>query len=71
MVDGAGRRYFSCMGLDDLPRSHVGSTAVAPLNIWDRRELGLRPECRVLGGFNFQDVHLADGPGGHMAHAMG
>ena len=26
MVDGAGRHLFSCLGLDRIPRSHVGST---------------------------------------------
>ena len=71
MVDRADRHHLSDFGLDRIPRSHVGSTVVAPVAVWAWRELGLRPKRRLLGSFDFQDVHLDDSSGGRMAHAMG
>jgi hypothetical protein len=71
VVDGPDRHWVSCSCLDPIPWIHVRSTAVAPIAAWAWRELGIRPKHRVLDSFDLQNVHLADGASGRVAHALG
>src|SRR5262245_50512800 len=70
MVDAVNRRWVSDSRVDRVPGDEFRPPRVVPSAAWPR-ELGRAPECRALGHRRVEDLHLADGAGGRLAHALG
>ena len=56
--------------VDRVPGDEFRPPRVVPSAAWPR-ELGCAPECRALGHRRVEDLHLALGTGGRVAHALG
>src|SRR5262247_3432968 len=70
MVDAVNRRWISDSRVDRVPGDEFCPPRVVPSAAWPR-ELGRAPECRALGHRRVEDLRLAYGAGGRVAHALG
>src|SRR5215510_1113656 len=70
MVDAVNRRWVSDSRVDRVPGDEFRPSRVVPSAAWPL-ELGCAPESRALGHRRVEDLHLAVGAGGRVAHALG
>ena len=71
MVDAASGRNISGDSVDRLPVYHECPAGMATESMGTRHQLVVRPEFMVLDRGDIQDVPMANGADGYLAHTLG